>query len=159
TQWRVTTSRWLASWGSGSTSSARTAWCRACTTTGSWAVTPSRPGRIGRSCATCCTGAADPPSGVSGTADPQLLHPELEGAAAQAQTLRGVALARHLPTARVEHGADVPPLDLLEGGALRGGGRGKQAGHAERLHGQHAPVRHDHRALDDVLQLADVARP
>src|ERR687884_623889 len=83
----------------------------------------------------------------------------VERAAAQAQRLRGLA---DVALEARERLLDEEPLDLLERHLLeprrpRGAARGAAQREVGRAH--LVAVREEHRALDRVVELADVARP
>src|SRR5262249_4254869 len=104
--------------------------------------------------------------------DPELLHAATERARIEAENLRRAARTIDDPLALLECANDVLTLDVLERRCARGTLRVRThpvcrphsrfaLRRLEELRPQLelASRRQDHRALDDVLQLADVSRP
>src|SRR5262245_16696095 len=97
----------------------------------------------------------------AGPGDAELAHARLERGPLEAENLGGPALTAHAPADAFEHRQDVAALDLVERarslrpGLSGSGGRRRQGA----LDVQPVRPAEDDRALDDVLELADVAGP
>src|SRR4051812_9865907 len=91
------------------------------------------------------------------TLNAELLHAETQGVRMEAQNLSGVAGTVDAPVAAGEHGLDVPAFDLLQRRTVPGSAAHRQP--RTFIEEERAAGRVDHRALDHVFQLADVARP
>ena len=94
---------------------------------------------------------------------PQLLDPEAQGVGMDPEPHRRVADAVDAPAALAQHALDMAPLDVVERVAAPRRSRGDAAARradTERIVELKRVVRGaDHRALDDVFELADIARP
>src|SRR5205823_1718002 len=99
--------------------------------------------------------------GLGGLANTELAQATAQRARVEAEDARRAALALDLPARAFEDALDVRALHLFQSCFTRQWGRSwlpwsgrKQGGAVEQR-----PARHDHRAFDHVLELADVARP
>src|SRR5690349_1537334 len=90
--------------------------------------------------------------------DAILLQPAIERAAAHAELLRGET---HVPVVTREYFFDEHALGILERQLVRcliAGSAGALEAEVTRRDRRDVGIRHEHRALDAVRQLADVAR-
>ena len=107
-------------------------------------------------------GGTLPTGGTTRAGDAELLHLPLQGGPLHAQAGRGPVRAAQHPAGLAQDAEDVLPLGV--GQRDRRGGRRRRPATAAGLQVaerdlQRRARREDDRALDDVLQLADVARP
>src|SRR4051812_5217582 len=91
--------------------------------------------------------------------DPQFRHPRAQGAGLEAKDLRGAFPALELPVARLQHLDDVIALEVDERGKRAGVIAGRPVGTKDVAQTERRPVRNQDCLLEDVLQLANVARP
>jgi hypothetical protein len=95
------------------------------------------------------------PLGSTGTLQPQLRHARFQRGWFQPEPIGGARGAANPPARVLENAADVFFLDVEQLGAAFGG-RGRREREGDH---QAAAGGDDHRALDDIPELPDVARP
>src|SRR5439155_22458433 len=88
---------------------------------------------------------------LGGLADAELAQAPAQGARVDAEDARGALLALDHPARALEDALDVAALDVFQALGTRGCGGGARKGELA--------VGDDERALDHVLELADVSRP
>src|SRR5205814_6417921 len=90
-------------------------------------------------------------------ADSQLLHAGLQRAPLQSEHRRSALRAADLPVGGLERIENGPALGVFECLRLSGGYRGRLSLQIAHRHAQNWSRRQNHGALDQVLQLTDIA--
>src|ERR1700722_18498893 len=97
---------------------------------------------------------------LGGTGNSQLLHAKLERGTLDTQSSSGSIRARENPVGLFQNRKDMPSLDFFKGRGSVGIARLRRARlQIAQRHLEYGTFGKNHRALDHILQLADVSRP